>query len=202
MRLGYLPQESHPVRNETVLQIATGAAEDDHHATPEHFELEARSKKILQGLSFRQSDFDRPASDLSGGWVMRAHLARGHNAQGDVTANWDIPAFAGAGALRSTMNDMLRFARANLDPTGGRLQRVIQTTHDRRLPAGRADLSIGMGWHIRHANGRDVVWHNGGTGGYRTWMGFDKSRKVGAVVLTNSTPSNDDLGFELILGPG
>jgi len=76
VRLGYLPQESHPVRNETVLQIATGAAEDDHHATPEHFELEARAKKILQGLSFRQADFDRPASELSGGWVMRAHLAR------------------------------------------------------------------------------------------------------------------------------
>ena len=76
VRLGYLPQESQPVRNETVLQIATGAAEDDHHATPEHFELEARAKKILQGLSFRQADFDRPASELSGGWVMRAHLAR------------------------------------------------------------------------------------------------------------------------------
>src|SRR5688572_26423211 len=75
-RLGYLPQESQPAGSETVLQIATGAAEDDHHVTPEHFELEARAKKILQGLSFRQADFDRPASELSGGWVMRAHLAR------------------------------------------------------------------------------------------------------------------------------
>jgi ATP-binding cassette subfamily F protein 3 len=76
VRLGYLPQESQPVGNETVLQITTGAAEDDHHITPEHFELEARAKKILNGLSFRQTDFDRPASELSGGWVMRAHLAR------------------------------------------------------------------------------------------------------------------------------
>ena len=76
VRLGYLPQESQPVHNETVLQIATGVTEDDHHATPEQFELEARAKKILAGLSFRQSDFDRRASELSGGWVMRAHLAR------------------------------------------------------------------------------------------------------------------------------
>src|SRR5688572_14471770 len=76
VRLGYLPQESQPVGDETVLQIATGATEDDHHATPEQFELEARAKKILAGLSFRQSDFDRRASELSGGWVMRAHLAR------------------------------------------------------------------------------------------------------------------------------
>ena len=70
------------------------------------------------------------------------------------------------------------------------------------LSAGRAEMSIGMRWHIRHATGRNVVGHNGGTGGYRTWMGFDKSRKVAAIVLTNSTPGNDDLGFELVLGPG
>lgn len=76
VRLGYLPQESQPVRNETVLQIATGADEHDHHASPEHFQLEARAKTILSGLSFRQTDFDRLASELSGGWVMRAHLAR------------------------------------------------------------------------------------------------------------------------------
>ena len=77
VRLGYLPQESRPVGNETVLQITTGLHEDEHAVeTPEHFQLEARAKKILQGLSFRQTDFDRLASELSGGWVMRAHLAR------------------------------------------------------------------------------------------------------------------------------
>jgi CubicO group peptidase (beta-lactamase class C family) len=131
---------------------------------------------------------------------MRAHLAKGHNAQGHVTANWDIPAFAGAGALRSTMTDMLAFARANLDPSGGRLQRVMQQTHEVRRPAGSPLMSIGMGWHVRHLDGRDVVWHNGGTGGYRTWLGFDKASRTAAVVLTNSALGNDDLGFELV-GP-
>jgi CubicO group peptidase (beta-lactamase class C family) len=129
---------------------------------------------------------------------MRDHLAKGHDAQGRPASNWDVPALAGAGALRSTMNDMLRFARANLDPSGGRLHRVIQRTHERRLPAGRDDMSIGMGWHIRRASDRDVHWHNGGTGGYRTWIGFDRSRKTAAIVLTNSAMPNDDLGFELV----
>jgi serine-type D-Ala-D-Ala carboxypeptidase/endopeptidase len=134
-------------------------------------------------------------------WMVE-HLARGHNASGAVTSNWDIPTFAGAGALRSTMTDMLKFARANLDPSGGRLQRVMQTTHIVRRSAGRDDMSIGMNWIIRRLNGREVVWHNGGTGGYRTWLGFDKSRKVAAIVLTNSAMPNDDLGFELVAGPG
>ena len=132
---------------------------------------------------------------------MTAHLAGGHDAQLRVTSNWDIPAFAGAGALRSTMNDMLRFARANLDPGGGRLSRLMQQAHAVRLPAGRPDMSIGMGWHIRRLNERDVVWHNGGTGGYRTWMGFDTARKTAAIVLTNSAIGNDDLGFTLVAGP-
>jgi CubicO group peptidase (beta-lactamase class C family) len=129
---------------------------------------------------------------------MRTHLARGHDGQGNVTSNWDVPALAGAGALRSTMHDMLKFARANLQPSAGRLQRVLQQTHVRRMAAGRPDMSIGMGWHIRHVNDRDIVWHNGGTGGYRTWLGFDQARKTAAIVLTNSALGNDDLGYDLI----
>ena len=132
-------------------------------------------------------------------WMVE-HLAKGHDATGAVTSNWDVPTFAGAGALRSTMNDMLKFARANLDPGGGRLQRVMQATHVIRRSMG-PDTAIGMNWVIRRANGREVVWNNGGTGGYRTWLGFDTSRKVAAIVLANSVVSNDDLGFELMAGP-
>jgi CubicO group peptidase (beta-lactamase class C family) len=61
-------------------------------------------------------------------------------------------------------------------------------------------MAIGMNWMIRRTNQTEVVWHNGGTGGYRTWLGFDKTRRIAAVVLTNSVMSNDDLGFELVAG--
>ncbi|MGI8605293.1 MAG: ABC-F family ATP-binding cassette domain-containing protein [Verrucomicrobiales bacterium] len=67
---GYLPQESAPAREETVLGMAT------HHAGEASWELEPKAKSILRGLAFRESDFDRPTRTLSGGWVMRAHLAR------------------------------------------------------------------------------------------------------------------------------
>jgi ATP-binding cassette subfamily F protein 3 len=95
---GFLPQESAAVGDETVLQLAcavsaqmaealkvmaeTGDDSPEHHAALEVFadndgwQLEARAKQILKGLAFRESDFDRPARTLSGGWVMRAHLAR------------------------------------------------------------------------------------------------------------------------------
>jgi len=130
---------------------------------------------------------------------MQEHLAKGYSAGGMVMPNWDLPALAGAGALRSTMNDMLKFARANLDTSGARVPRLMQQTHIVRRPVGK-DMSIGMNWIIRSMNGREVVWHNGGTGGYRTWIGFDKTRKIAAIVLANSTIGNDDLGFELVAG--
>jgi len=133
-------------------------------------------------------------------WMVE-HLAKGHTAVGAVTSNWDIPTFAGAGALRSTMTDMLKFARANLEPGGGRLQRVMQQTHRVRRSTNQDEQAIGMNWVINRMKGKEVIWHNGGTGGYRTWLGFDKARKIAAVVLTNSVMSNDDLGFELVAGP-
>ncbi len=76
---GYLPQESAPVGDETVLHIATSGKK----LVPENDEdydidwtLEPRAKKILSGLGFREEDHDKPAKSFSGGWVMRAHLAR------------------------------------------------------------------------------------------------------------------------------
>ena len=68
---GFLPQESAPVDDVTVLELATGHV-DEHH----RWEVEPKAKRILNGLAFRESDFERNARTLSGGWVMRAHLAR------------------------------------------------------------------------------------------------------------------------------
>jgi ATP-binding cassette, subfamily F, member 3 len=76
---GFLPQESAPVGDETVLQIATSGRKlvpDDDHDYDIDWTLEPRAKKILAGLGFRESDHDKPAKSFSGGWVMRAHLAR------------------------------------------------------------------------------------------------------------------------------
>jgi len=80
---GYLPQESAPAGGETILQVATGHAASAStpaarapEAAPDDYTLEPRAKQILAGLGFREGDHDRPANSFSGGWVMRAHLAR------------------------------------------------------------------------------------------------------------------------------
>ncbi len=73
--VGFLPQENAPVGEETVLELATSHLHGDEFGSFDGA-LVAKAKRILKGLSFREGDYDRPARTLSGGWVMRAHLAR------------------------------------------------------------------------------------------------------------------------------
>ncbi|HUR00071.1 MAG TPA: serine hydrolase [Gemmatimonadaceae bacterium] len=128
---------------------------------------------------------------------MKAHLALGHDPQGQVTANWDLLALAGAGAIRSTTNDMLKFLDANLHPERGALQRAMAFAHAGRAPAG--NIGIGLNWFIAHTGADTIIWHNGGTAGYRTFVGFNPARKIGVVLLTNSgNEGADDVGFHLL----
>ena len=149
-------------------------------------------ERILRPLGMTHTSFTPDA------W-MQAHLAKGHNAVGKPVPGWDIGVLAGAGGLRSTAHDMVKFARANLAAPNGPLGKVLARTHERRQDAGRPDMSIGLGWIIRSAAGRDVLWHNGGTGGYRTWLGLDMRAKRAVVVLANSQHGPDDLGNALLL---
>ncbi|MGH7945647.1 MAG: ABC-F family ATP-binding cassette domain-containing protein, partial [Opitutaceae bacterium] len=75
---GFLPQESAPAGDDTILQMATSGkklepTDDDYDID---YTLEPRAKKILAGLGFKEGDAEKPARTFSGGWVMRAHLAR------------------------------------------------------------------------------------------------------------------------------
>jgi ATP-binding cassette subfamily F protein 3 len=69
-RTGYLPQESEPAGNETVMEITVP------HEHESDGQFVAKAKQILASLGFKQTDYDRPAREMSGGWIMRAHLAR------------------------------------------------------------------------------------------------------------------------------
>ena len=67
-----------------------------------------------------------------------------------------------------------------------------------RRSTGTPDLSIGLGWHIFSKYGTEIVWHNGGTGGYHSFIGFDRNRRLGVVVLSNSNNDIDDIGLHLL----
>ena len=131
---------------------------------------------------------------------MKAHLAIGHSATLEAVANWDLPTLAGAGALRSTANDMLIFLAANLGYVKTPLAPAMADEVSVRRSAGAPDMQIAYAWHIQTKDGTSIIWHNGGTGGYRTYMGYDPKARAGVVVLSNiPTPAGpDDIGRHLL----
>ncbi len=127
---------------------------------------------------------------------MKKNLAIGHN-QGIAVANWDLPTFAGAGGIRSSVHDMLLFVAANLELNSTPLKKAMLLSHmPRHNKAGGS--RVGLGWHINPGTNGDVIWHNGATGGYTTFTGFVKETGMGVVVLTNSSEGVDDIGFHLL----
>lgn len=131
---------------------------------------------------------------------MKSRLAIGHGADLKPVENWDLPTFAGAGALRSTANDMLTFLAANLGYTKSSLSPDMAQQLKVRRPAENLQTQIALGWLITSRNGHQIMWHNGGTGGYRSYMGFDPDRHVGVVVLSNTSNELgvDDIGMHLL----
>lgn len=128
---------------------------------------------------------------------MKQNLAMGHS-NGVQVSNWDIPTLAGAGAIRSSLHDMLRYVAANMGFQKSDLDAAMQLTHQVRHYKGGGGTRVGLGWIISKGAEGDVIWHNGGTGGYRTFCGFVKETGKGVVVLTNSDKGADDIGMRLL----
>ncbi len=175
-------------------------------------------------------------------------LAVGHSG-GKSASNWDLPTLAGAGALRSSLRDMLRFLRANIEPSSTPLGTTLELVHDIQTErvyrfyrdfgcmapltvAGLAGLfasqSIGLpvrarvawvlvapaamfyfwplgidtmtlGWHVDGMLcDKPVLWHNGGTGGYASYMAFIRETKQGVILLSNSDKEPDSIGRKLL----
>lgn len=123
-------------------------------------------------------------------------MADGHDAGGDVVPLWDITTLAGAGGLRSNVDDMLVFLAANVGEPTGDLERAMREAHEPRADMGGG--RIGLNWITQTTGRQRTVWHNGGTAGFRTFAGFDPDAQVGVVVLTNSGIGADDVGFHLL----
>jgi CubicO group peptidase (beta-lactamase class C family) len=113
----------------------------------------------------------------------RRRLAPPYGADLALSRNWDLAALAGAGGLRSTCRDLLVFVEANLDPPEGPLGRALERAARERKAIGGGQ-AVGLGWHI--AGDHLTRWHDGGTGGYHSWLAIVPSLRLGVVVLANT----------------
>jgi CubicO group peptidase (beta-lactamase class C family) len=129
---------------------------------------------------------------------LKSRLATGHNEKLVPVPNWDLPTLAGAGAIRSTANDLLNFISVPLGYTASPLAPSFERMLSVRMPTGQPGMDVALAWHIFTNDG--LIWHNGGTGGYRSFMGYDPKTRVGVVVLSNTSTNLgvDDIGRHLL----
>ncbi|MCB0689721.1 MAG: beta-lactamase family protein [Saprospiraceae bacterium] len=122
------------------------------------------------------------------------NLVPGHDNKGHAVSHWEMSALAGAGGIRSSTQDMIKYVEACL--TNKFPSDILFQPRYRFGDQGE----IGLAWFLRknESNGSTIIWHNGGTGGFRSFLAFDPDQNLGVVVLTNSTHSVDDIGFQLI----
>lgn len=129
----------------------------------------------------------------------QTRFAIGRDEYNRETLTWDLGVLAGAGALRSTTNDMLKFAAAAMDPSSPLEPTMRLALSD--LIQGPGYRS-GLGWMVVPAPSGLVVMHGGGTGGFRAHIALQENSGQGVVVLTNSAiePSAQDIALHLLIG--
>lgn len=151
-------------------------------------------RRILRPLGMSHTGFKRSAD-------LNRWLAKGHNEKGAEVPYWDIAALTGAGGLNSTVTDMLNYLDANLGLPTTPMERAMRFAHQPQADF-IDDKKIGLGWQISQQNGRAVLSHTGGSGGFSSAVALDPGGCAGVVILTNSANfwRREEIAFYLLKG--
>ncbi|MES2732468.1 MAG: serine hydrolase domain-containing protein [Bacteroidota bacterium] len=163
--------------------------------------FEVISSRILQPLGMANTNVQLTEAQ-------KLNLAQGHNGNEKVEpwAPYQQNIFQGTGALYSTMDDMLIFLQANMDPKSTPLQKAAELTQQiNNIPFGvltwRAN-GIGMAWGEFVIAEQKILSKSGGNGGFTSFIGFNKATQTGVVILANSSMNPDafpsQMGFEIL----
>jgi D-alanyl-D-alanine-carboxypeptidase/D-alanyl-D-alanine-endopeptidase len=148
------------------------------------------SENICKPLNMQNTFFSLPAD-------VKCTIASGYTEYGQPASNWNFT-LAGGGGLRSNMNDMLIFAKTNLGFIQSDLLPAMEMCHVLQAKKDGNDTYTTMGWTLANDNGKYILFKDGGTGGYRTFIGLDKINKTAVVVLSNTNNPVTDIGWHIL----
>jgi CubicO group peptidase (beta-lactamase class C family) len=123
-------------------------------------------------------------------------FAKGYNEEGKYNPPWDFEALAPAGSIRSTAADLLIYANANLGAAPKSLEKAIQLSHAQTFTDGTN--KIALGWLYIKPGKEEVLFHNGGTGGFRSYLAVNLEKKFAVVVLSNTSIGVEDVGNAIV----
>jgi CubicO group peptidase (beta-lactamase class C family) len=124
-----------------------------------------------------------------------ARFAKGY-ADGNYAAPWNFKAFVGAGGIRSTATDLIKYAEAQLGKAPSSLNKALRLTHAVTFKTDKA--TVALAWHMIMPGNDLLLFHNGGTGGYRSYLAVNLQKKYAVVMLSNTTISVDGIGNDLM----
>lgn len=125
--------------------------------------------------------------------------ATGHTPNRKPAAAWNFATdLAGVGGVRATLEDMTHYVRGQLGRPETAVTPALRLTQERLLPRP----PMAMNWMLLRVADRVVHVHEGGTGGFSSFVSFDKERQRGVVILSdtawNSIGNLGSLGLHLI----
>ena len=127
-------------------------------------------------------------------------IVKGLNQNGQEVSNWEFDALFGGGGILSCTEDLVKFSKAQFDKKNKELELTRKPTF-----TINENMKIGLGWHIlKSGNDFNLIWHNGGTGGYSSSMVLDVENRNGVIILSNvsafhpKTENIEKLCFELM----
>lgn len=152
---------------------------------------ELLDQRVLAPLGLRHTTFSLDGAALP------AQAAQGSSGGGRPMAPWQSSGYAGAGAgLWSTVDDLAVLVSATMAGTAPGADAAVP-----RFADGDT-RQVGYGWFTDRVDGQEITWHNGGTGGFRSFIAFDRGAGRGVVVLSNTDREVDTLGRHLLAHAG
>lgn len=149
---------------------------------------------LLQNRIFKPLGMTQSTTKIA---QVSEQLILGRDATGATVSNWDLNVLAPAGGIFSSVEDLVKFVNANFEPKQAALS--LQ-----RMPTFSISdkEKVGLGWQmLKQKSGNWIHWHNGGTGGYTSFMAIDRSKKHAVIILSNASALQkvarnvDRLGF-------
>ncbi|HEX3383570.1 MAG TPA: serine hydrolase, partial [Mucilaginibacter sp.] len=128
--------------------------------------------------------------------VLEKRFVKVYNEDGKETSPWHFDVLAPCGTLKSTVNNLLVYAKANMTPADSKLSKAMELTH--QVTYTQKDLKLSLAWHIITINNVEYYFHNGGTYGCSSFLVFNPEKKLAVVVLSNCGASTDVLGVDIV----
>ncbi|HWL00550.1 MAG TPA: serine hydrolase domain-containing protein [Parapedobacter sp.] len=125
------------------------------------------------------------------------YVAKVYNEDGQETPLWSFDAFTAHGALKSSVKDLLTYAKAHFKMPETDLEHALARTRQFTY-FNPPDTDIGLGWHMNLMGDELIYWHNGGTFGSSSYMAFSPDRKMAVIVLSNTAEPVDSVGVSIL----